>query len=109
MYLAYQLGSSRRSPGQRLLVTLGLGLATFLASALLFGAAVYENVVPSFDERISLSSTRILEVGVVPGCPPAMPEIACLHIEQLFPRAFRVVYWSADEKVTLLSIDLPQR
>src|SRR5262249_30653656 len=73
------LSTPRRSTRQRLFATLGLGLATLLAGTLLFGIAVYANVVPPFDERISLSPTRSLEVGVVPGCPPAMPEIACLH------------------------------
>jgi hypothetical protein len=109
MYLAYRPSRRGRSAVQWLLFALKLGLATLLVGVLLFGIAVYANVVPPFDERISLSPTRSLEVGVVPGCPPAMPEIACLHVEHLFPRAFRVVYWSADEKITLLSIDLPRR
>jgi hypothetical protein len=88
------------------LAAIALGLAALLGGALLFAAASSANPVPPFHQFLALPHGHTLEIGVVPGCPPAMPEMACLHIARSFPPAFRVVYWSAGEKNMLVSISL---
>jgi hypothetical protein len=105
----YQLRAPRPRSGNRLRAILTLGLAALLASALLCGTAIYTNVVPPFDLSIPLSHGQILEIGEFPDCPLAMLEMACLYIERRFPRAFRVIYWSAGTKHTLVSIPLLSR
>ena len=100
----YATRTPRSRPGHRLLATLTLAAAALIISLVLFVAALYANVVPPFHRWIALSPSQTLEVGVVPGCPPAMPDIACLHAASAYPRAFRMVYWSAGEKFMLVSI-----
>jgi len=82
--------------------------AALILAAILFGVATPGNIVPSFDLQFPLLHGTTLEIGVVAGCPPMMPAMVCLHIEDQFPQAFKVVYWSAGEASTLVSITLPQ-
>ena len=101
----------RSRPVYHLLVTLALGIAVLATCAGLFGAALYTNIVPSFDQQIPLSRTHHLEVSVGPDyydrC--AMSGMACLDVKDMFPRTFRVEYWVAGEQFTLVSIVLPPR
>jgi hypothetical protein len=90
------------------LAAIALGFAALVGGGLLFAAAPSANSVPPFHQFLPLPRGDTLEIGVVPGCPPAMPEMACLHIARSFPPAFRVVYWSAGEKNALVSIALPR-
>jgi hypothetical protein len=108
MNLPSELRAPRPHPRQ-LLATLTIGAAALIISAVLFGAALSASVVPSFRQWIPLPGGTTLEIGVVADCPAVMPEMACLHIEDQFPHAFRIVYWSAGEPSTLVSIALPRR
>jgi hypothetical protein len=105
----YDLRTPRPRPLRRLLVATTRGGAALIICAVLFGALLYANGGLRYRQWIRLSDGQSLGVGVFPGCPPAMPEMACLHIERQFPPTFRVMYRSAGESVVLVSIALPRR
>jgi hypothetical protein len=84
----------------------GAALVIFLMPFEITGSS---SRVPLLAQEISLMHHQPLKVGIVPGCPPAMPELACWDNEHRFARAFEVVYWSAGKNVTLVSIRLSRR
>jgi hypothetical protein len=92
----------------QLLTTLTMGIATLIAAAILFGAALYADAMPSFHQRLPLSLSQSLEVSLNPSyCCCAMSEMDCLHTEGQFRRAFQIVYRSSSGQVTLVSVTLP--
>ncbi len=84
-----RIGKRHRAWGTQLLFTLAIGSATLMMFLLLFEIAPSASRGPSFGKEIPLVHHQFLEVGIVPGCPPAMPEVACWDKERRFPRAFK--------------------
>jgi hypothetical protein len=105
----YALPTPRLRPRHGLLTRLTLAVGALIISAVLFTAMLYANADLIGRHWIPLSRGQSLGIGVFPGCPVAMPEMACLHIERRFPPAFRVVYRSTGKNMALVSIPLPRR
>jgi hypothetical protein len=109
MNLRYELHTRRPRPQHRLLAILTLEAAALIIAAVLSAVVLSANGGLMGRHWISLFDGQSLGIGVFLGCPPTMPEMACLHIEHRFPPAFRVVYRSAGENIALVSIALPRR
>jgi hypothetical protein len=97
-------GKGHRAWRAQLLFTLAIVSATLILFLLFFGIALSASRGPPGGKEIPLVHPELLEVSIIPGCPPAMPELPCWDNERRFPRAFEVVYWLAGKKVTLMSI-----
>jgi len=104
-----RIGKCHRAWGAQLLFTLAIGSATLMLFLLLLEIAHFASRRPPFGKGSSLVHHKLLEVGIVPGYPPAMPEIACWDHERRFPQAFKEASWFAGKKVTLVSITLSRR
>jgi hypothetical protein len=108
MDITFDARARRLHTRQMLLALLMLGAAALVVSIAFFGINVYASSLPAFHWQFPLLGGATAEIGVVAGCPPTMPEMACLHVADQFPPAFRAAYWSAGETSTLLLVDLPQ-
>lgn len=104
-----RIGKRHRAWRAQFLFTLAIGSATLILFLLFFEIALSASRGPPFGKEIPLVHHELLEVGIIPGCPAAMPELACWDHERRFPRVFEVVYWFAGKKVILLSITLSRR
>jgi hypothetical protein len=104
-----RIGKRYRAWRAELLFILAIVSATLILFLLFFAIARSASRGPPGGRELPLVHHELLEVSIIPGCPPAMPKLPCWDHERQFPRVFEVAYWLAGKKVTLVSGTLSRR